>query len=127
VTEDHAKDERIDRAIGIILRTGVMLAALLVAAGGIYYLAGHESTQPSFAHFQGAPASLTHIRGIAKGAASLDPLFIIQLGLIVLMATPVVRVIACVVGFTWEKDWTYVVVSLIVLAALLVSLIGHSG
>ena len=125
--QTQEKDERIDRGIGVILRTGVMLAALFVAAGGIYYLAGHAATPPSFAHFQGAPPAFTHIRSIAKGATSLDPLFIIQLGLIVLMATPVVRVIACAVGFAWEKDWTYVVVSLIVLAALLVSLVGHSG
>jgi len=55
---------------------------------------------------------------------SLQPLSVIQLGLIVLIATPVIRVIACVVGFGWERDWKYVVISLLVLGLLLVSLIG---
>jgi len=120
-------DEQIDTGIGIILRVGVIAAAALVAAGGIWYLAGHGGSAPSYRVFQGAPAELTSMRGIVRGAAGLHPLFVVQLGLIVLIATPVARVIACAVGFGWERDWKYLVISLVVLGLLLVSLIGHSG
>lgn len=120
-------DERIEAAIGIILRVGVIAAAALVAAGGISYLVGHGGSAPSYRAFQGAPAELTSMRGIIRGAAALHPLFVVQLGLIVLMATPVARVIACAAGFGWERDFKYVVISLVVLGLLLVSLIGHSG
>jgi uncharacterized membrane protein len=120
-------DEQIETAIGIVLRVGVTASAVLVAAGGISYLLQHGGSVPSYRVFQGAPAELTSMRGIVRGAMALHTLFVIQLGLIVLMATPVARVIACAVGFTWERDWKYVVISLLVLALLLISLIGHGG
>jgi len=120
-------DEQIDTAIGIILRVGVIAAAALVAAGGISYLVRHGGSAPSYRVFQGAPAGLTSMRGIIRGATALHPLFVVQLGLIVLMATPVARVIACAIGFGWERDWKYLVISLVVLGLLLVSLIGYGG
>lgn len=108
-------DQQIDAAIGLILRTGVIAAAVLVLAGGVAYLL----------HPTGAPraADLMSMTGIWRGALSRHPLYIIQLGLLVLMATPVVRVIACAIGFGLEHDWTYVLISLIVLGLLLASLL----
>ena len=120
-------DEQIDGAIGIILRTGVIIAALFVAGGGVGYLWTHANVAPQYAKFRGAPANLTHISAIVRDVVSLQPRFVIQFGLILLMATPVVRVIACALGFGIQRDWKYVVVSLVVLTFLLISLIGHSG
>jgi uncharacterized membrane protein len=120
-------DQQLDTAIGIVLRIGVMAAAALVAAGGVMYLVGHAASAPSYSVFHGAPPGLTSMRAIIRGAATLNPLFVVQFGLIVLMATPVARVIACAVGFGWQRDWKYVVISLIVLGLLLVGLIGYSG
>lgn len=120
-------DEQLETAIGIILRAGVIAAAALVAGGGISYLVGHGVSAPSYRVFHGASAELTSIRGILRGAAALDPLFVIQLGLVVLMATPVARVIACAAGFGVQRDWKYVVISLVVLGLLLISLIGYGG
>jgi uncharacterized membrane protein len=125
--DEPATDVQMDRAIGIILRTGVVIAGIFVAIGGTAYLMAHAGTAPSFAHFQGAPPRLTSISGVVRGATLADPLIIIQFGLIVLMATPVVRVIACVAGFAVARDWVYVLISLIVLTLLLISLVGHSG
>ena len=103
-------DEQVDVAIGIVLRTGVMAAALLVLAGGIAYLLHDGGDTVAYRTFQGA-------RGAVRG-----PLYVVQLGLIVLMATPVARVIACVVGFGLERDLKYVVISTIVLGLLVFSL-----
>jgi uncharacterized membrane protein len=44
------------------------------------------------------------------------------LGLLLLIATPVARVAFSVIGFALEKDWMYVVITLIVLALLIYSL-----
>ena len=120
-------DKRIDTAIGVILRAGVIAAATLVLAGGIMYLVRNGDSRPEYRTFQGAPPEFRHVSGILHGAAALEPLFLIQLGLIVLLATPVVRVIACAVGFGFERDWKYTVISLIVLAMLLISLSGKTG
>ena len=116
-------DERMDITISTILRTGVIAAAALVLIGGITYLARNGGGRPSYEIFRGVPHDLTSLRTIASGAASFRSLFFIQFGLIVLMATPVARVIACALGFGLQRDWKYVVISLIVLALLLVSLI----
>ncbi len=48
----------------------------------------------------------------------------IQLGLLLLIATPIARVAFSVVGFAIERDRMYVVFTLIVLAILLYSLLG---
>ena len=60
--------------------------------------------------------------GIAKLAAQLNSEDIIQFSLLLLIATPVARVLMAAVGFYLERDRMYVVVSLIVLVALLFSL-----
>ncbi len=106
-------DGQIDIAIGIILRAGVILSAILVAAGGIGYLTGHGE-RPSNAELISIPA-------ILHGAFAGQPLFIVQLGLLVLMATPVLRVVVCVFGFALEHDLLYAVISVVVLACLVVS------
>ncbi len=50
----------------------------------------------------------------------------IQLGILLLIATPVARVLLLVLGFAWQRDRTYVLVSLVVLGLLVYSLFGTS-
>jgi len=65
------------------------------------------------------------VGSIAHGVVTGDARSIIMLGLIVLIATPVVRVVMCVVGFLFERDKLYVMVSTVVLAILVYSLFFH--
>ena len=58
---------------------------------------------------------------VLSGAAQGTPIFVIQLGLLVLLATPIARVLASVILFAAERDRTYVAITLIVLGILLVS------
>ena len=115
-------DDRLDRIVGIVLRTGVTLAAALVLVGGIAFLASHDQQVPDYHKFHPEPTPLASIAGVWRGAFTLNPLYLIQLGLLVLIATPVVRVITCVAGFALERDWMYATVSLIVLVCLLASI-----
>jgi uncharacterized membrane protein len=118
-------DQRIEIWVGIMLRTGVMLAAAIVLFGGILYLARNNGPRPDYSHFRGEPAHLITFSGIVHGVAVLDPESIIMLGLLVLIATPVARVGMCIVGFLFERDHLYTVVSTIVLLILLYSLFLH--
>ena len=116
-------DERLDKIVSVVLRTGVILAAALVLVGGIAFLASSRSAGSRLPEVprrspRRSPASAEFVHG----ATHLDPLYMIQLGLLMLIATPVVRVITCVAGFALERDWMYAVVSLIVLAFLLASI-----
>jgi uncharacterized membrane protein len=115
-------DERVELIIAYLLRAGAILSAALVLAGGVVYLLNHGGGQPDRAAFHGEPASLRSVGGIAGGAAGGDPRAIIQLGLLVLIATPVARVAFSVFAFLRQRDLLYVGVTLIVLALLTYSL-----
>jgi len=117
-------DERMDQIISAILRFGVGLAALVVFAGGIYYLVKHGGQLPQYGHFHGQPPQLRTLPGIFGFAFSSHSSGIIEIGLLLLIATPVARVIFSVVAFSLQRDRTYVAVTLIVLAVLLYNLVG---
>ncbi len=119
-------DRVIDKRIGLLLRFGVMLAATVIACGGILYLIHSGARVVSYHHFAGTPASLRSITGIALGAVQGNGLSVIQLGILLLIATPVARVLFSVLAFARERDWLYVVISGIVLTVLLYSLVGHT-
>ncbi len=118
-------DQRIETSVGIMLRSGVLLAAAIVLFGGILYLIHNHGPRPDYAHFHGEPTQLMTVSGILHGVAALNPESIIMLGLLVLIATPVARVGMCIVGFLFERDRLYTWVSTIVLLILLYSLFFH--
>jgi len=117
-------DERVEKIIGNLLRVGVILAAAVVFAGGVLYVAKYGHTQPEYKTFRGEPSDLRTVSRIFDEAISLHGRGLIQLGLLLLIATPVARVAFSVVAFGVERDWLYVGVTLIVLAVLLYSLTG---
>lgn len=117
-------DERLARWIGNLLRLGVGTAAAVVLLGGVLYLARHGAETPSYRVFHGEPSQFRTVGGILGAAVQLGGRGIIQLGLLLLIATPIARVAFAAVGFAMERDRTYVVVSLIVLVTLLFSLAG---
>lgn len=119
-------DKRIETLVGVMLRTGVLLAAAVVFAGGVLYLAQNRGPRPNYQQFHGEPPHLLQLAGIAHGVATGDARSIIMLGLLLLVATPVARVAMCVVGFLFERDKLYVAISSLVLVILLYSLIFHS-
>ncbi|MGH9512187.1 MAG: DUF1634 domain-containing protein [Terriglobales bacterium] len=120
-------DEKLDRIISNLLILGVLISALVVFCGGVVFLTHHGESYPDYRAFHGEPASLKSVSAILKNSLQLQGSGIIQLGLILLIATPVARVIFSVFGFTKEKDYMYVVFTLIVLSVLLYSLFGYSS
>ncbi len=117
-------DLRIEVIIGGLLRTGVMLAASVVMFGAVMYFAHHGHDVATYGAFRGESESLTRVSGIVRGALHLDGSAIIQLGLLILIATPVARVAFSAVAFAIERDYLYVWITLFVLAVLLYSLLG---
>jgi uncharacterized membrane protein len=114
-----------DEWMGRLLQGGVTLAAALVLAGGILYLLRHPMPM-NYRQFHGEPQDLRSIRGIFANAKALNGPGLIQLGLLVLIATPVARVVYSVAAFAAQKDWKYVIITLIVLGLLCYSLFGHA-
>jgi uncharacterized membrane protein len=117
-------DQRVEIIIAHLLRTGVLAAALVVIAGAIPYLASHSRARVQYRTFQGEPEPLRSVHGIIGAAFSGQPLGIIQLGLLLLIATPILRVAFSAFAFAVEGDRMYVGFTLLVLAVLLYSLFG---
>ena len=118
-------DERLERIISILLRTGVMLSAVVVLLGGAGYLVRHGSEIADYHVFHGAPEEYRSVGAIIHAMGPPSFRAIIQFGLLLLIATPVARVAFSLVGFALERDRTYVVITSIVLAVLIYSVAGQ--
>ncbi len=97
-------DQKIEQIVGDLLRTGVMLSAAVVLIGGSIYLFRHGREPVGYQVFHGEPAEYKTIAGILHGVATLRGRGFIQLGLLLLIATPVARVAFAAWGFAAEKD-----------------------
>jgi uncharacterized membrane protein len=117
-------EEQLDRTIGVVLRVGVMTAASVVLGGGVWYLARFGMEIPDYRAFHGEPQDLRSVAGVWKGVMAMQPRSVIQLGLLLLVATPIARVGLSVFAFAAQRDRTYVAITLIVLAVLVGSLTG---
>ena len=120
-------DHRIEVIIGALLRAGVILSATVVLFGAVVYLARHGGEIPNYSVFRGEPENLTSVIAIFHGAMGMSGRAIIQLGLLLLIATPVARVLFSAIAFAIERDYLYVVITLIVLGILLFSLFESSA
>lgn len=118
----HARENQMRLALGIVLRGGVLLAAGVVFLGGVLYLTHHGSGNPAYRQFKGEPGDLRSITAIVNGAFAFNGRSVIQLGVLLLIATPISRVIFSAVEFALERNWRYVVITGIVLALLTYSL-----
>jgi len=109
-------DRQLDLIIARILRAGVTLSAATVLSGGVWYLARSGEARPSYGHFIGIP-------GIRALVSLPGPEVVMLAGLLMLIATPVARVVFSLVAFAMERDWVYVGITAVVLAVLGYSLV----
>ena len=122
-TESRWSDHAVEQLIGRLLQFGVLLAAAVVLLGGVLLLAQHGGAHVSYAVFSPGPEQLRSIRGILRGLLDMDSKAVVQLGLVLLIATPVARVAFTLIAFILQRDRTYVVITTIVLAILLYGLV----
>ncbi|HTD41493.1 MAG TPA: DUF1634 domain-containing protein [Mucilaginibacter sp.] len=122
------KDKDMQVIIGWILRAGVLVSMILVFIGGIFFIYRHGHSIPDYSKFTGIPDFIQNINGIIDGMLHLKGQAIIQFGIILLIATPVIRVAFSAIGFLMEKDYLYTAITLVVLLIILASMIsGWAG
>jgi len=116
--------------IGKLLRYGVMLACGITLFGGIIYLyQNHGMSMDRYMPtdddlpFPGVEHYLREITTIIPRVISFDGAAIIQLGVCVLIATPIFRVAFSVIVFLIERDYMYVVITLIVLSIIIANML----
>lgn len=117
-------DKQFEVLLGQLLRTGFLLSASVVLAGGALYLVKYRHGLPQYEIFHGEPTDLRYASEVLRDAFGGHPRGLIQLGLLLLIATPIARVAFSVIEFARERDWLYVTTTLIVLAVLIYSLVS---
>jgi uncharacterized membrane protein len=121
------QDRDIQLFIGSLLRWGVLLSMAVVIFGGMVYLYRHGHSVIDYSTFKGQPAMTTNFKDIINGVITIRGRSIIQLGILLLIATPIARVLCSAIGFLAEKDYLYVAITLTVLAIIVVSMLGGFG
>lgn len=117
-------DHQVEQMIGNLLRAGVLLSALVVAAGAVVYLARHGGQRPHYSTFRDQPETPRNVWLTFEDALAGRGRGIMEVGLLLLIATPIARVALAAVAFGRQRDCLYVAVSLIVLTLLIIGLLG---
>ncbi len=113
------RDEDLERIIGQLLRFGVLLSSLVVLAGGIVYLIRHGHELPAYGSFKGEPDKMKEPVPMWKAILHGEGRPLIAFGLLLLILTPIARIVFSVAGYLMEKDYLYVSITLFVLAVIL--------
>lgn len=112
--------------IGATLRWSVIASTMTIALGVLL-------SPMKIGAYQGCPATLAQVCGANVGRAdpsmanvfaalaNLNPLALIEVGVLVLLVTPFLRVAAGGLMFAHRKDWNYVAISAVVLGVLLLA------
>jgi uncharacterized membrane protein len=118
------RDRQLELVLGNLLRWGVLLSAAIVFSGACVYLSRHAHEPADYHIFRGEPSEFRTIPGVIQSVRNGRGRGLIQLGLLLLIATPIARVSFSIVGFSIERDYLYVSFTVIVLLVLLYSFLG---
>ncbi len=121
------KDKDIQLFIGQLLRWGVLLSMAVVIVGGIVYLYRHGHERIDYSAFTGEPYFTRNLPAMTIAVFDFRGRAIIQTGILLLIATPIARVLFSAIGFVLEKDYLYVGITLLVLAIIVASMLGGFG
>ncbi|ASZ12522.1 DUF1634 domain-containing protein [Chitinophaga pendula] len=125
---EKVKDKDLQYVIGNLLRWGVWSSMAIALLGGAIYLYRHGQEIVNYPRFEEQDHDMLAIlKDIFHGIAAGHGRSLIMLGIILLFATPVMRVVFSLIGFALEKDKLYVVITLIVLTIIFVSIQGGLG
>lgn len=113
----------LQHVVSLALRTGVVASASVGLIAAAYDLAVNGGKTVAFKPFRGTPEADRHLPSIFSGALHLEPRAVMMVALLLLLATPIVRVVISLIGFLKEKDRVYVFVTTVVLLTLLGSLL----
>ncbi|WP_375510808.1 DUF1634 domain-containing protein [uncultured Nostoc sp.] len=119
-----SSEQQLEYLLSNLMKYGVLIASAIVLLGGILYLIHHGAEPAGYHFFRGEPSEFRSPVGVVKAALSGSDRAIIQLGLLLLIATPIVRVFISLLAFLLQREFIYVIVTLLVMTSLIYSLVG---
>jgi len=123
----HKRD--LEASLATLLTAGTALAAVVLFLGTAAFLRADHSKLLNFHTFNASAHA--SVFSVFRDALKLDGAGLMQLGVVLLILTPVTRVLFTLFAFLYKRDWLYVVVTIIVLSVLCYGLFGsglvHEG
>ncbi|MCC5660434.1 DUF1634 domain-containing protein [Nostoc sp. XA010] len=126
-----SSEQQLEYLLSNLMKYGVLIASAVVLLGGILYLIHHGAEPAGYHFFQGEPSEFSSPAGVVKAVFSGSDAYgglhlraIIQLGLLLLIATPIVRVFISLLTFLLQREFIYVIVTLLVMTSLIYSVVG---
>ena len=120
--KNYFVDKDVQQLLGTLLRIGVLVSSGVILLGGIVFFSTQTNETVSFANFNPEQTKFSSISAIFEGLKTFDGLAIIQFGVLLLIFTPIARVVFSIFSFLIEKDYMYVAIGIIVLCVIITSL-----
>lgn len=114
-------DKNMQYALANVLRIGVWLATATIVLGGVVFLYSKANPKVLFDVFKPQDTTYISVPTILNGLTIGNGLAIVQLGVLLLIFMPIIRVIFAVVSFLKEKDYLYVTIGTLVLLIIFLS------
>jgi uncharacterized membrane protein len=115
------KESHLRNVLARVMLLGVVLAAATMLAGLAVFLAHHAGDPTGDRKFTGEPSDLTHPVAIFRAALRGNDDCLMQVGVLLLLINPLVRVALAACGYAASRDWLYAGISAVVLGVLVVS------
>jgi uncharacterized membrane protein len=102
--DDLHRQHEMEQSMGVLLRAGVILCCAIMIVGAVMFVLRHGAEKTSYAAFHGEPNGLDTIAGVWRETRLGSARGIIQFGALLMIATPVMRVVLAVIDFARMKD-----------------------
>jgi len=122
--KENINDKDIQVILGTLLRAGVIVSMSIVLIGGIIFLIHNNGVITDYKVFKPELSKFSSIASIFRGVLTLQGDAIVQFGVLMLIFTPIARIVFAIFSFLIEKDYLYVLIGLIILAIITISLNG---
>ena len=124
-SEIDARVRQVELLISNLLRSSVLLSLVVIVIGTVVTFVDHPeflSSRSALGQLVNPGAALPHtLESVGRGLEALQGDAIVTLGLLLLIATPVVRVGISIFAFIYERDRVYTFITLTVFCLLILS------
>ncbi|WP_316805712.1 DUF1634 domain-containing protein [Pedobacter agri] len=122
--KENINDKDIQVVLGTLLRTGVIISMSIVLIGGIVFLIHNKGVITDYKVFKPELSKFSSIAAIFRGLSTFHGDAIVQFGILMLIFTPIARIVFAIFSFFLERDYLYVLIGFIILAIITISLNG---
>ncbi|RZK87166.1 MAG: DUF1634 domain-containing protein [Pedobacter sp.] len=122
--QENLNDKDIQVILGTLLRAGVIISMSIVLIGGAIFLIHNKGGITDYKVFKPELAKFSSIAEIFKGVLTFHGDAIVQFGILMLIFTPIARIVFAIFSFLIERDYLYVLIGFIILTIITISLNG---